>query len=177
MTRLNIKFLFIFSLLSIVLSEDCKSPLDCYLNAMSLLNKAREEYRLATDRLEKIIGNLSQDTNNKISQVNGKIDSINNEVNNRISSLDQKINSVNIEITNKAVKQCEFITCKIGNWGSGCRCPGNKKILTGGCFIPDQPYVMQMSQIINPQTWTCSHVGAGGSTVEINLVCCDIPLY
>ncbi len=171
-------FSIIYCLTYVFANDDCKTPAECYLQATAMLNKAREEYRQATDRITELVQKLSADTNQKLTEVSSQINNYTNEMRSGFSNVDNRFNAVSSEITSKSIKNCEFKNCKIGNWdGNGCRCPGNKRIISGGCTIPNPPYDIQMSNYADSQAWACSHPNSGGSTVDINILCCEIPLY
>ena len=174
-TKSTIICLLIINLLSSILcDEKCGTPAECYIKAVAMLNQARTEIRAMQDKLNAELVSQSEMQEAELKSTKQEFDKTINVLKSQNQVLSERL--VNLESKPAALSQCEYVVCDIGDWGK-CKCPGNKKILHGGCQNKRNGFEIgrvfgESTTNLDRQTWSC---GGQGGEKAIALWCCEMP--
>ncbi len=98
----SFKIIFLLSLVSFIFTQDCGSPVECYVKAINSLNDARDQYRKMTEETMKIY-KKAEDALKIANQCNNKSDEaikISKEANQKSDKANSLANTSSASATN-----------------------------------------------------------------------------
>ena len=131
---IKLPFTFLISLallITIIKCEDCKTPAECYIKAISILQRDREEMRSQMDiyekKLQETVAKYENLLNTAKTEMQGKYEKCQNDLNTSNENLNQSINSVRGSILRDL--QCT----SVHQGGNVAACPGGFRAVSCSC--------------------------------------------